>query len=71
MAFRLAIVMSTLWLAFPQLEQFFKSYSISFLIVILLTAFVVARNPIILVSIVVLCVLLAILNYAIRVFNED
>lgn len=70
MSFRLAIVLATLWLAFPQLDQFFKSFSVGILLVVLLIAFVVARNPVILVSIVVLCVILAIMNFAIRVFND-
>ena len=71
MAFRLAIVLATVWLAYPQLEQLFKSLSISILLVLLLAAFVIAKNPYILISIVILCVILGIMNYAIRVFNQD
>lgn len=70
MSLRLAIVLATVWLAFPQLEQLFQSFSWSVLLIALLGIFVVARNPIILVSIVVLCLVLAAMKFGIRLFTE-
>ena len=70
MALRLAIVLATVWLAFPQLEQLFQSVSLSIVIIGLLAAFVIARNPIILLSIVILCIVIAVIKFAVRTFNE-
>lgn len=70
MCLRVAIVLSTLWLAYPQLHQLFQSVSMNVLILVLLVAFVVARNPLILLSIVLICIVLALFKFAIRIFNE-
>ena len=70
MAFRLSIVLGTVWLAFSQLEIFFRNFSVGLLLIILLVIFVIAKNPLILVTIVALCVAIGSLTYVVRIFNE-
>lgn len=68
MAFRLAIVLGTVWLAFAQVEELFTSYSSSALIVALLAVFVVSRLPLVLISVVVILLVIAISKYVKRFF---
>ena len=70
MAFRLSIVLGTVWLAFSQLEIFFRNFSVGLLLIILLVIFVIAKNPLIPVTIVALCVAIGSLTYVVRLFNE-
>lgn len=70
MSFRIAIVLLTMWLAFPQLEKLFQSDSSIFLIGALMIAFVVTRIQLVLLAIVGFCILYALIKYMIRVVKE-
>ncbi|MEC9091449.1 MAG: hypothetical protein VX438_02000 [Planctomycetota bacterium] len=65
-AFRVGMVLGAMWFAYPQLTQITRSFSSGILVALLLVTFAIAKNPLILVGAILLCLALGLANVLFR-----